>query len=173
MTFSGVAFDVLAVLTLGSAGCAVFFRSRVHAAVAALVTTVGMAGLSFLLGATLFAVLEIAALASGVLVISISASAPVSGGFLGRRLTDVDLARRALPPLLALVPAAAGFMLLAHVAGRTEWLPRQIGSTTPATASLGDAFLGELALAFELALLVLVAGFIGAIVIARGHEAER
>jgi NADH-quinone oxidoreductase subunit J len=86
---------------------------------------------------------------------------------LTNRITEVNVSNVSLglPGGVALLAAVAP--VLAFVALATPWPERTPDPMAPTTRAIGDAFLTQWLLPFELASLVLLATLIGAVVIAR------
>ena len=85
---------------------------------------------------------------------------------LTNRIEDVKISNVSLPRLGAAVPALFGAVGLLFLLLSTPW-PQTTPAAAPTTARLGDAFLREYLLPFELASMVLLLALIGAVVIAR------
>src|SRR5262249_43333157 len=85
---------------------------------------------------------------------------------LTNRIGEVRISNASAGLMVGAPPAIALFALCARVAVRTPW-PTTEAVPAPLTARLGEAFLHELLLPFELASLVLLMALVGAMVIAR------
>ena len=155
-----VVFYGLAALVLGGAGGVAFSRNILHAAFLLLACLSGTAGLYFLVGADFLGVAQILIYVGGISVLLLFAV------LLTNRIGDVKITNRALG-YGAAVPIAllVGVFLVAAIA-IAPW-PRTEAIATPTTARLGDAFLREYLLPFELVSLVLLMALVGAMVIAR------
>ncbi len=153
-------FYGLAALILVNAGLVAFSRNILHAALGLLATLVGVAGLYLWLGADFLGVSQLLIYVGGILVMILFAV------LFTTRIGAVRISNASLPRLSAL---PIGIL----VAGGLGW----VGWTTafrlteavsaPTTARLGDAFLREHLLPFELASLVLLMALVGAMVLAR------
>jgi NADH-quinone oxidoreductase subunit J len=101
----------------------------------------------------------------GILVLTIFAVMLTQG------IADVTVSNRTvgLVPALAIVTIAGAVM--AYAIERTHWHLVAARTPAPTTYGIGNAFLGDYVLPFEIASLVLLAALIGAIVISR-HEAR-
>ena len=84
-----------------------------------------------------------------------------------RRISDVNVSNRAVGRLPAAVLVGIAFAWMVHVAGRARWVVKDPGAPAPTTYGIGNAFLRQYALPFEIASLVLLAALIGAIVVSR------
>lgn len=160
-------FYLLAAVTIGSAAGVAFSRNVIYSALFLLGTFGGVVGLYAWLAADFVAVVQLLVYIGGILVITIFAV------MLTHRIADVRISNRSVGRLPALLVAAGVFALMSRAVARTSWNavePREAEYTTPA---IGEAFLGEYVLPFELASLVLLAALIGAIVLSRGATSER
>jgi NADH-quinone oxidoreductase subunit J len=152
--FAGVAFAVLALLTLGSAAIVAFARNVMHSAVALLGTLCGVAGLYVLLSADFLAAALILFLFAAMLTARIehaeTSNEPLATGRKAAAFVTILLA-----------------FALVTIALDTIWPLEEKTVALPSTAKLGHALLGAYVLPFELASLVLLMAMVGALVIAR------
>lgn len=155
-----VVFYGLAALVLGGAAGVAFSRNILHAAFLLLATLAGTAGLYLYLGADFVGVTQLLIYVGGILVLLLFAV------LLTNRIGDVQVTNQALSRGRALPIAALVGLLIATGVSVTTW-PRTEAVSAPTTARLGDAFLREYLLPFELASLVLLMALVGAMVIAR------
>lgn len=153
-------FYGLAALVLGCAAGVAFFRNILHAALALLGTLGGMAGLYLFLGADFLGVAQILVYVGGILVMLLFAV------LLTNRIGEVRVSNLALGRRTAVPVAAIGGGVLAALLWRTPW-PTTEAVPTPTTARLGDAFLREYLLPFELASIVLLMALVASMVLAR------
>ncbi len=125
----------------------------------------GVVGLYVLLAADFVAMVQLLVYVGGILVLTIFAVMLTQG------IADVTVSNRAvgLAPALAIVVIAGAVM--AWAVERTHWHVASSVAPAPTTYAIGNAFLGDYVLPFEIASLVLLAALIGAIVISR-HEAR-
>ena len=86
---------------------------------------------------------------------------------LTHRISDVNVSNRAVGRLPAAVLVGIAFAWMVHVARRAAWVVKDPGAPAPTTYGIGNAFLRQYALPFEIASLVLLAALIGAIVVSR------
>jgi NAD(P)H-quinone oxidoreductase subunit 6 len=155
-----LAFYGLAALVLGCAALVAFSRNMLHAALALLGTLAGVAGLYLHLGADFLGVTQLLIYVGGILVLVLFAV------LLTTRIGDVQASNTSLGRW------AAAPLVLAVVAGLV-WLvtgvawPLTEAVAAPTTARIGDAFLREYLLPFELASIVLLMALVGATVLAR------
>jgi NADH-quinone oxidoreductase subunit J len=86
-------------------------------------------------------------------------------------IADVTVSNREVGGVPSLVIVAVLGAVMLYAVFKTPWqqaVPARMAST-PTTYAIGNAFLGEYVLPFEVASLVLLAALVGAIVISR-HE---
>ncbi len=153
-------FYALAALVLLGADGVEFSRNILHAAIMLLGTLGGTAGLYFYVGADFLGVAQILIYVGGILVLLLFAV------LLTSRIGDVRLSN-ASAGLAVVVPftALAGGGL-AYLVARAPWRLTE-AVAAPTTARLGEAFLREYLLPFELASIVLLLALVGAMVLAR------
>jgi NAD(P)H-quinone oxidoreductase subunit 6 len=157
---SALIFYTIAAVVLLSAAVVAFSRNILHSGFALLGTLGGVAGLYLFLGADFVGVAQIIIYVGGILVLILFAV------LLTNRIGDVKVSNQALPRLGAAVPVLFGVIGLLFVIFRTRW-PQTEAVAAPTTARLGDAFLREYLLPFELASVILLLALIGAVIIAR------
>jgi NAD(P)H-quinone oxidoreductase subunit 6 len=159
-----VVFYLLAALTVGSSMMVAFSRNIVYSTFALLGAFMGVVGIYVLLAADFVAMVQLLVYVGGILVLTLFAVMLTSG------IADVTVSNRevGIVPSLATVVILGAVMVYAVF--RTPWqqAPAQM-SSSPTTYAIGNAFLGEYVLPFEVASLVLLAALVGAIVISR-HE---
>jgi len=161
-----VPFYLLAALTVISAGGVAFSSNIVYSAFALMGTFLGVAGLYAMLAADFVAVVQVLVYVGGILVLTLFAV------MLTHRISDVRVSNRsvaALPSLL-IVALVAGVMIRA--VGAANWKRIEITGAEPTTYGIGNAFLSDYLLPFELASFVLLAALIGAVVLSRKELRE-
>ena len=166
MEISTAIFYLVAAVTVGSAAMVAFSRNIIHSAFSLLGTFAGVAGLYVFLGADFVAGVQVLVYVGGILVLILFAV------MLTHRITDVQITNRAAGRLPALVVVAILFALLVQSIGETPWAKAKELVYKATTGSIGDLFLGDYLLPFELASLVLLAALVGAVVIARQEIKE-
>jgi NAD(P)H-quinone oxidoreductase subunit 6 len=160
-------FYLLAALTVGSSMMVAFSRNIVYSTFSLLGAFIGVVGIYILLAADFVAMVQLLVYVGGILVLTLFAVMLTQG------IADVTVSNRAVGvvPSLITVILAAGVMMFA--AFHTPWQQSQVATTSgPTTYAIGNAFLGEYVLPFEVASLVLLAALIGAIVISRQDRPE-
>jgi NAD(P)H-quinone oxidoreductase subunit 6 len=160
ITPATLVFYALATLVVGCAAGVAFSRNILHAAFLLLGTLAGMAGLYLCIGADFVGMVQILIYVGGILVLLLFAV------LLTNRIGEVRLSNQAAGRALALPVVAALIAGLVWLAATTPWRQTE-AVATPTTARLGDAFLREYLLPFELISLVLLMALLGAMVIAR------
>jgi len=160
-----VIFYALAALTVGSAMLVAFSRNIVYSTFALLGAFMGVVGIYILLAADFVAMVQLLVYVGGILVLTIFAVMLTAG------IGDVTVSNRAVGRGSAIFTVGIAGMVMLYAIERTQW--HQVAAVTPTatTYAIGNAFLGEYVLPFEVASLVLLAALIGAIVISR-HEAR-
>ena len=153
-------FYGLAALALATAGLVAFSRNILHAALGLLVTLLAVAGLYLWLGADFLGVTQLLIYVGGILVLILFAV------LFTTRIGHVRISNTSVPRAGALFAAATVALGLAYVGITTPWRLTE-AVAAPTTARLGDGFLREYLLPFELASLVLLMALVGAMVLAR------
>jgi NADH-quinone oxidoreductase subunit J len=156
-----IVFYFFAAMTVLSAVVVVFSRNLVHSAFALLFTFFGVAALYVFLGADFLAGTQMVIYVGGILVLLIF------GVMLTHKLYDMKLKSETYQfwPGLALVTVV--FLTLVGVMLRTTWHSRGTRALNPTTAAIGELFMKEYILPFELASIFLVIALIGAAMIVR------
>ena len=160
-----IVFYALAALTIGSSMMVAFSRNIVYSTFALLGAFMGVVGIYVLLAADFVAMVQLLVYVGGILVLTIFAVMLTQG------IADVTVSNREVGGLISIVIVGILAAVMAYAVFRTPWeqaAPAAMAST-PTTYGIGNAFLGEYVLPFEVASLVLLAALVGAIVISR-HE---
>jgi len=153
-------FYGLATLTVGGAAGVAFSRNILRAAFLLLGALAGTAGLYFFMGADFVGVTQILIYVGGISVLLLFAV------LLTSRIGDVRVSNQGLGYGAALPIAGLVGTFLVVAAMRAAW--RQTDAVAaPTTARIGDAFLREYLLPFELVSIVLLMALVGAMVVAR------
>ena len=161
MEISTAVFYLIAIITVGSAAVVAFSRNIIYSAFSLLGTFAGVAGLYVFLGADFVAAVQVLIYVGGILVLILFAV------MLTHRITDVEITNRAAGRLPGLIVVGVFLVLLIQTIRETPWVKVKEVAHQPTTARIGDLFLENYLLPFELASLVLLAAMIGAVVISR------
>ena len=165
VTMSGLIFGALATLVIvGGLGVALS-RNILYAGFSLMGTLVGVAGLYLFAGADFLGVAQLIIYIGGILVLILFAV------LLTNRIGAVNITNRSASRLIGGAAALGVFTLTSLFLIDTEW-PTTEAVSAPTTERLGDAFLREYLLPFELVSLVLLMALIGAMVIARRAAKE-
>ncbi|HEY3305215.1 MAG TPA: NADH-quinone oxidoreductase subunit J [Candidatus Binatia bacterium] len=166
MELATAVFYLVAIVTVGSAAMVAFSRNIIYSAFSLLGTFAGVAGIYVLLGADFVAAVQLLIYVGGILVLILFAV------MLTHRITDVQITNRAAGRIPGLVLVAVLLALLIQTIRETPWAKAKEIVYAPTSAKIGDMFLQEYLLPFELASLVLLAALIGAVVLARKEIKE-
>jgi NAD(P)H-quinone oxidoreductase subunit 6 len=160
-TLRDLLFYMFAGLTVAGACATAFSKNIVYSAIGLLAALAGAGAIYVFLSADFLAVAQLLVYIGGVLVLILFAV------MLTNRITEVTVSNVSLglPGGVALLIATAP--VLAFVALATPWPTRTPDPLAPTTRAIGNAFLTQWLLPFELASLVLLATLIGAVIIAR------
>ena len=154
-------FYLIAALTVGCAFAVAWSRNVVYSAFALMGTLFGTAGMYAFLSADFLAVVQILVYIGGILVLALFAI------MLTHQIADVDVSNRAVGRLPAAVIVAVIAVGLGWAAMTAPWKLVAPGPAEPTTYGIGEAFLTNYLLPFELASVVLLTALIGAIVLSR------
>ncbi len=157
-------FLLASVVLISSVGVALA-PNILYSAFSLLGTLAGIAGLYLYLGADFVGIVQLLIYVGGILVLILFAV------LLTNKIGEVRLSNLSAGLSLGVPASVALFALLARVATSTQW-PLTEEAAAPGTARLGDAFLREHLLPFELASLILLMALVGAMVIARRAAKE-
>ncbi|MGH7771841.1 MAG: NADH-quinone oxidoreductase subunit J family protein [Candidatus Binatia bacterium] len=166
MELATITFYVVALITVGSAAMVAFSRNIIYSAFSLLGTFAGVAGIYVFLGADFVAGVQVLIYVGGILVLILFAV------MLTHRITDVQITNRSVGRIPALVAIGIIILLLAQSILETPWVKAKEILYAPTTARIGDLFLADYLLPFELASLVLLAALIGAVVLSRKELKE-
>jgi len=154
-------FYLLAAVTVGSALGVAISRSVVYSAFATMGALLGVAAMFVLLGADFLGVVQLLVYVGGILVLMLFAV------MLTHRIADVNVSNRAVGRLPATVLVGFAFGWMVWAAGRATWVVREPAPTVPTVYGIGNAFLADYVLPFEVASIVLLVALIGAVVVSR------
>jgi NAD(P)H-quinone oxidoreductase subunit 6 len=166
MDISTAVFYLIAIITVGSAAVVAFSPNIIYSAFSLLGTFAGVAGLYVFLGADFVAGVQVLIYVGGILVLILFAV------MLTHRITDVEVTNRAAGRVPGLLIVAVLLVLLIQTIRETPWVRVKEVAHQPTTAKIGDLFLENYLLPFELASLVLLAAMIGAVVLSRKEIKE-
>ena len=166
MDISTAVFYLIAIITVGSAAVVAFSPNIIYSAFSLLGTFAGVAGLYVFLGADFVAGVQVLIYVGGILVLILFAV------MLTHRITDVGITNRAAGRIPGLLIVAVFMVLLIQTIRETPWVRVKEVAHQPTTAKIGDLFLENYLLPFELASLVLLAAMIGAVVLSRKEIKE-
>jgi NADH-quinone oxidoreductase subunit J len=166
MEVSTAVFYLVALVTVVSAGMVAFSRNIIYSAFSLLGTFMGVAGIYVFLGADFVAAVQLLIYVGGILVLILFAV------MLTHRITDVQITNRAAGRIPALLVIALFLVLLIQIVKVTPWAKAKEIAYVATTAKIGDAFLYDYLLPFELASVVLLGAMIGAVVLSRKEIKE-
>jgi NADH-quinone oxidoreductase subunit J len=161
MELSTIIFFMVAAVTVLSAAMVAFSHNIIYSAFSLLGTFAGVAGLYVFLGADFVAGVQVLIYVGGILIIVLFAV------MLTHRITDVKITNRSVGRLPSLALIAMLLFFLIQSLRETSWLRAKEFSYAPTTATIGDFFLQDYLLPFELASVVLLIALIGAATISR------
>jgi NADH-quinone oxidoreductase subunit J len=158
---SQIVFYFFAAITVGSAVLVVFSRSLIYSAFGLLFTFFGVAALYVCLGADFLAAAQMVIYVGGILVLLLF------GVMLTHKLYDLNLKTETFQFLPALLIVLCVFLTLLAVLLKARWYSGGPAAVEPTTAAIGELFMKEFILPFEVASLFLLIALIGAAMIVR------
>jgi NADH-quinone oxidoreductase subunit J len=161
MLLSQVIFYVFAAMTIVSAAVVVFARSLIYSAFGLLFTFFGVAALYVYLGADFLAAAQMVIYVGGILILMLF------GVMLTHKLYNLNLKSETYQFVPALVVVVSVFAMLAVVMLKTTWHVHGERALGPTTAQIGELFMKEYILPFEIASIFLLVALIGAAMIVR------
>lgn len=161
-----VIFYIVALVVIGSACVVAFSRNIVHSAFSLLGTFGGVAALYVFLGADFVAAVQVLIYVGGILVLILFAV------MLTQRISDVQISNRTVGRLPGLIAVIVFFSILFKAINDTDWVTLEKVVYEPTVARIGDLFLGDYLLPFQIAAIVLLVALIGAITISRKEIKE-
>jgi NADH-quinone oxidoreductase subunit J len=153
-------YSVLALSLVAALGV-VLFPNIFHAALSLVGALLGVAILYIALQAEFIAVVQILLYVGAVMTLVIFAI------MLTHRIGDLTIPQTNKQSLPAFISLAAFVVLLGALFLKTKWPVPVVSLEAPNTLVLGKALLGEFVFPFEVVSVILIAGLIGAVVIAR------
>lgn len=158
-----IAFYVLSILTLVSAGGVMVSRNLLHAVLFLIVTFIGVAGFFVLLSAEFLAMAQIVIYVGAIAVLILFAIVLTP-----RSVRDNSETAMVGPAILLGIALATVFLFVIH---DTTWAT---GGTEAglSAANLGRALLSTWVLPFEIASVLLTAALVGAIMLVRSETEE-
>jgi NADH-quinone oxidoreductase subunit J len=154
-------FYFFAAMTVMSACIVVFSRSLIYSAFGLLFTFFGVAVLYVYLGADFLAAAQLMIYVGGILILLLF------GVMLTHKLYDLNLKAETYQFLPALLIVLAVFITLTGVMLRTTWYSHGQRPLAPTTAEIGQLFMREYILPFEVASVFLLIALIGAAMLVR------
>ncbi len=160
-----VFYGLATMAVLGALGVALA-KNILYSGFALMATLGGVAGLYLFIGLDFLGIAQLLIYVGGILVLILFAV------LLTNKIGSVNITNTSIHMGIGGVGALAVLGLTIHVATGTNWaLTTPVA--TPTTARIGDAFLREYLLPFELASIVLLMSLVGAMVIARRAVREK
>jgi len=150
-----------AALTVLSASVVVFSRSLIYSAFSLLFTFFGVAALYVFLGADFLAATQVVIYVGGILVLLLF------GVMLTHKIYSLNLRTETFQFFPGLLVMAAVLLTLVGVITRTEWHKGAERQLAPTTAQIGELFMRDYVLPFEVASIFLLIALIGAAMIVR------
>jgi len=154
-------FYLIAAVTVLSAAGVAFSPNIVYSAFALMGTFMGVAAIYVFLAADFVAVVQVLIYVGGILVLMLFAV------MLTHRIADVRVSNRSVGSLPALLIIVLVGGVMGSAALGANWKAVAPGTAQPTTYAIGNGFLTDYLLPFELVSVVLLAALIGAVVLSR------
>jgi NADH-quinone oxidoreductase subunit J len=161
VSISLAVFYLLAAITVASALGVALSRSIVYSAFSLMGALLGVAAMFVLLGADFLGVVQLLVYVGGILVLTLFAV------MLTHRISDVNVSNRAVGRGAGLIVVGIVAVWMLQVARKAVWVVKAPAEAAPTTYGIGNAFLTDFVLPFEVASIVLLAALVGAIVVSR------
>jgi NADH:ubiquinone oxidoreductase subunit 6 (subunit J) len=163
MTVSQVVFILLSIAALGGALGVVFARNLFRAALALVLSFIGIAGFYVLLEAEFLAMVQILVYVGAIAILIIFAI------MLSRRMMSSETQPWNEQWVGAVVVAAALFAALVFILSRVDWPATEAEVPADSISQLGQALVSPdfYVLPFEVASVLLLVALVGAVIIAR------
>jgi len=161
---SQLLFYAFALITVASACLVVFSRNLIYSAFGLLFTFFGVAALYVLLGADFLAATQMVIYVGGILVLLLF------GVMLTHKLYDMRLKSEVFQLWPALILMLVMFSAIAAALVKTRWFQGNVTPPEPTTAAIGNQFLGDYILPFEVASIFLLIALVGAAMIIRRKQ---
>ena len=166
LSLGDLVFYLVAAVTIISAAGVAFSPNIVNSAFSLMGAFLGVAGIYVFLAADFIAVIQVLIYVGGILVLMLFAV------MLTHRIADVRISNRSVGRLPAFLVIGFIGVVMGRALLGTTWHTVAAGTPAPTTYAIGDGFLGEYLLPFELASVVLLAALIGAVVLSRKELRE-
>lgn len=165
---SEILFYLLVAVTLAGAILAVQGRILIHALLGLAVTFIGVAGLYFYLGSPFLSMMQILIYLGAITIVLVFGTMI---GYTPRQIVETKIRGENLLLAVPTCVVAVAVMGIAFV--RTHWMSaaRRIGDFS--LLRVGQSFLHDFCLAFELISLLLLIAMVGAIIVVNSQEEER
>lgn len=161
-----VAFYIIAIFVVGSAGVVALSRNIMRSAFAMVVTFLGVAGLFTLLSADFIAVTQLLVYVGGILVLLLFAV------MLSSRIKEIKISNLSVGVFSGGSVIALLILLLVYISIKTPWKELDTVNFAPTTSAIGNNLLTKYLLPFEVLSVLLLVGLIGAVVVARKEKDE-
>lgn len=158
---SEVVFYLFAAMTIASAAIVVFARNLIYSGFGLLFTFLGVAAFYVYLGADFLAAAQMVIYVGGILVLLLF------GVMLTHKLYDLNIKAETYQVLPSLLVVLAVFVTLVGVMMKTTWHSHGERALNPTTAEIGQLFMKDYILPFEIASIFLLIALIGAAMIVR------
>jgi len=170
MTITFLLFAAMALVALIGAVGVVFSRNAVHGALYLLLNFVAIAGMYILLGAQFLGVVQVIVYAGAIIVMFLFVVMLIGG-----RTSNIRSESRKYARIVVVILAAAFLLAMVFVIGQS--IPVDVVSkgapTDGSVQAIGSVLYTSYILPFELASILLLAGMLGGVVLARSYKSQQ
>jgi NADH-quinone oxidoreductase subunit J len=154
-------FYLLATFTVVCALGVALSNNIMYSAFSLMGTLLGVAATFVVLGADFLGIVQLLVYVGGILVLTIFAV------MLTHRIADVHVSNRAVARPIAVLLVGAVLWWMLRVGTAASWVTKDPSAPAPTTYGIGNAFLTDYVLPYEIASIVLLVALIGAVVVSR------
>lgn len=155
------------ILAVGSAAVVAFHPNVLYSAIALIFSLLAVAGFYGVLGADFLAACQLIIYVGGIIVVILFAIMMSENIYRGRFLENL---KRFIGPFLLSTVVLVGLM---NLVVRVPWPKIGVLPDFPTSEGIGKALVGPYALVFQYVAVVLLAGLIGAVIVARPHYQDK
>lgn len=161
-----VLFFAFVLLIISGSFIVVKTRILMHTVLGLAVTLLGVAGIYFYLGSMFLTLMQILIYVGAICIVLVFG---IMVGFTPTEVAEKNIkSKRNI--FLAVAATGAAFLMLLTGVLRTDWVPAAVTGRDFSVAHLGQSFLYQYCLAFELISIILLVAIVGAIILARGDQ---
>lgn len=163
-----VLFLAFVLLVIGGSFIVLRTKILMHTVLGLAVTLLGVAGIYFYLGSMFLALMQILIYVGAICIVLVFG---IMVGYTPTEVAEKNIKEKRNVFLAVSAAGAAFFLLIAGVL-KTEWTSAATAGRDFSAGHVGQSFLYEYCLAFELISVILLVAIVGAIILARGTDKD-